>query len=296
MLEGPTDTALLRSVARSGLVGSWLRNARDKDIGDLSFGYEIRTSDESSVIENAQDFAGRVLDDADWGQLRADFVRLEGNAEEVLRRNGVPCRNEGHSDTALVGTAWCSSVPDVITGDYWIPALNPLNLLLAAQSEGLNTSSGSLNQFDKDNLLYKKVSELGRQLIEVSVHFFDTEGLNLDEWEEILRHRPQLWGQPGPVPPSVNVIEKQLLDFNRVIGNPEPSGIYMSRVDGTPIYSAKCPGCKRIHGNFRTWGEASGNRMCKGCVSDFVDKTRKANETGNYRPLLKRSHNDKRKS
>jgi hypothetical protein len=84
-----------------------------------------------------------------------------------------------------------------------------------------------------------------------------------------------------------DVVEKQLLDFNSILGRQERPGVYMTRVDGTPIYSAKCPGCKRIHGNFRTWEEASGNRMCKGCVADFVDKTIKANETGKYKPLLK---------
>lgn len=82
--------------------------------------------------------------------------------------------------------------------------------------------------------------------------------------------------------------QSKWLDFNQVVGTEEPSGVFAKDVNGVRIYSARCPGCKRIHGNFRTWEEASGNKQCKYCNRDFVDIIQKAHETGNFKPLLKK--------
>ena len=89
-------------------------------------------------------------------------------------------------------------------------------------------------------------------------------------------------------------IVETLLDFNTLLGPPVENRVHVKDVNGTPIFSVRCPGCKRIHGNFRTFDEASANQQCKYCTRDYVDMMLKANETGNFKPLLKK--HDKRRS
>lgn len=77
------------------------------------------------------------------------------------------------------------------------------------------------------------------------------------------------------------------------LGAVEPSGVFRSELGGHTIFSAKCPACKRIHGNFRTFKEAAGNKMCKYCIRGYVDKIAKVRETGNFKTLLSKKHHDK---
>lgn len=69
---------------------------------------------------------------------------------------------------------------------------------------------------------------------------------------------------------------------------PAPPGIFKKKINGVYIYSARCPGCKRIHGNFRTYKEASGSRQCKFCNRAYVEMMLKVNDTGNVKSLLKK--------
>lgn len=284
LLEGG-DSALLRSIANAGVAGMWLSRLKRSDVRNIIFGVEISTGSDYTVRENARETLKRDLTKKELEQLSHDIWRVEFNCKQILETIGISFQGEGHSDYVLVGSAWIRNlIPDQVSGNYWVPQRNAIEMIIDGASEPLGTSSGSIHRYDRYKQLFSEVSDLGKNLLDISIRFFNTDDLQLETWEDLLLFQPQLW--PAKLASAIG--EKQLLDFNQIVGVKGSSGVFVSRVDGTPIYSARCPGCKSIHGNFRTWEEASGNRMCKSCVSDFVDMTNKANETGNYSKLLKR--------
>lgn len=274
--DGAEFNDILPDIVRKSLTKWKLEKLSGADISNARFGFSIHTSTEDDINVRAEELK-MPLTDASWVQLNADIMKLEQNATTILRDNGIQCNPEGHGDDDLVGSAWMKAV---VSDGYMIPTQAALKLMLYAHDNLISTYSGSIEDFDPNRKLWEGVSDLGQSLVDVSISFFDTEKLELDHWEDILGEHPELWSGVQEA--------KQYLDFNTIMGPPEERPVHVKEVNGVPIFSVKCPGCKRLHGNFRTFDEASGNRMCKYCTRDYVDAITKANETGNYKPLTKK--------
>lgn len=278
------DNDVLRQIVGKSLVQWKLKQLGSTDIGDVRFGFNVSTSTQDDIMYKAEE-DGKELSDADWNQINADVHALERNACNILRDNGIQCQPEGHGDDDLAGSAWIKSDSDP-TQTAILPSKKALLLLLNARHNYLKSYDDSIEEIDPNKTLWNGVSELGQRLIDVTISFFDTEELKLDDWEEVYNAHPEVWGELNEA--------KQYLDFNTLLGPPVKRNVYVKDVNGTPIFSVRCPGCKRIHGNFRTFDEASANQQCKYCTRDYVDMMTKANETGKYKPLLKK--HDKRHS
>lgn len=283
--EGDDD--ILRQIVGKSLVQWKLKQLGKQDIGDVRFGFTIGTSTQDDIMYKAEE-QGRELSDADWNQINADIHALERNACDVLRDNNIRCEPEGHGDDDLVGSAWINADSDP-TLTVILPSHKALELMWKAQHHYLNSYDGSIEEIDPNKTLWKGVSELGQSLVDVTISFFDTENLKLDDWKEVYEQHPEVWGSLNEAKKS-----KHYLDFNSLLGPADDQRVYVRHVGKVPIFSVRCPGCKRIHGNFRTFDDASANQQCKYCTRDYVDMMLKANETGNYKPLLKK--HDKRKS
>jgi ribosomal protein S27E len=277
-----TEQDLLHQIVGKSLVQWKLKHLGKDDIGDKRFGFSIGTSNESD-IEARADELDIALTSSAWTQINADIMRLERNACNVLRNNNIMCNPEGHGDDSLDGSAWIKSSGDP-TQTAALPSAKALKMLLDARHDVISTYSGNIEKYDINDTLWEGVGDMARTLVDVTINFFGTEELNLDDWEEVYATHPEMWG-------TVNEA-KEYLDFNSLLGPPEQRNVYVKKIEGVPIFSVKCPGCKRIHGNFRTFDEASGNAQCKYCNRDYVDMMLKANETGKYKNLLKK--HDKR--
>jgi hypothetical protein len=282
---GPYDSErdFLRKIVGKSIVQWRLKHLSKDNIGEKRFGFSVSTSTESDIKDRAHEDE-IVLTDAAWAQINADIMRLERNACNILRNNNIVCNPEEHGDNDLSGSAWIKTHSDD-TQTYALPSAKALRMLLVGINDLVSTYSGNISEFDPKNILFDGVSNLGQKLIDVSIRFFGTEELNLDDWEEVQELHPELWGPK-------NESKKEYLDFNTVLGPPEKRNVYVKNIEGVPIFSVRCYGCKRIHGNFRTFDEASGNAQCKYCNRDYVDMMLKANETGKYKNLLKK--HDKR--
>ena len=278
------DNDVLRQIVGKSLVQWKLKQLGKDDIGEKRFGFSVSTSNQQDIEYRAEEDA-ITLSPAVWNRINADVMKLERNACDIIRKNNVQCQPEGHGDDDLVGSAWISSNSDP-TMTVILPSKKALNMLLTARDGNLSTYDSRWLEFDPDGDIWKGVGKYGKALVDVRVSFFDTEELKLDDWEEVLATHPEVWGALNEA--------KQYLDFNTLLGPQSENRVYVKDVNGVPIFSVRCPGCKRIHGNFRTFDEASGNQQCKYCTRDYVDMITKANETGNYKPLLKK--HDKRKS
>jgi hypothetical protein len=278
------DQDILRQIVGKSLVQWKLKQLSDKDPGSSQFGFTVSTSTQDDITARAEELRMELTDSA-WNQINADLYRLERNACNILRENNIQCQPEGHSDDDLSGSAWMKADSDP-TQTHFLPSKKALTLMLKAKDSSLNSYDGSIEDFDPNKTLWNDVSDLGRRLIDVSISFFNTDELNLDDWEEVLEANPEVWG-------TINEA-KEYLDFNTLLGPPVENRVHVKNVNGVPIFSVRCPGCKRIHGNFRTFDEASSNQQCKYCTRDYVDMMLKANETGKYKHLLKK--HDKRRS
>lgn len=248
---------------------------RDKMLQDnptitISFGWSIGTGDSGMIEDNMRE-DGIDPKTFDWQAAAKDFLRIEGNLISILHGNGLSLRSEGHGDNDLVGTGWMSTK----TSEYG-RELNKTGMELIKDmldsSEGLNTGSGSIMSLKGSDKLFDGVSDIIARVVEVSFHIFDTD--KLKEFFELLDS-----GQP----------------LDQFVGEsflapPAPPGIFRKVIDGVEIFSARCPGCKRIHGNFRTYDQAAGNRQCRFCTRDYVDKMLKVSRTGNFKHLLKKDH------
>jgi ribosomal protein S27E len=272
------DNDVLRQIVGKSLVQCKLKELGKDNIGEKRLGFEIGTSSEDDIDNRAEE-EGVVLSDAIWHRINADIHILERNACDILRKNDIYCQPEGHGDNNLSGSAWLKSERDQ-TQTVFLPSQKALDMLLTWKSGNLSTYDSRFLEFDPDNSLWKGVSKFGKKFIDVSIRFFDVEELKIDDWEEVLQEHPEVWGKVSEA--------KEYLDFNTLLGPPVENKVHVKNVNGTPIFSVRCPGCKRIHGNFRTFDEASANQQCKYCTRDYVDMMLKANETGQYKHLLKK--------
>jgi len=276
-------------IAKAG-ISTWLlgRMARTPEqVENIRFGFSIYTSQEDIIKDNAKERGIKLTNHA-WEQINKDISQLEKNAMKLLSQNGFIIRDEGHGDSDLVGSAWLRYIATHQLPDYVVVDPRALDVMKALKWDNqISTSSGTIDDIPGSSAIWKDVSEVGKQVLDVSISFFDVEKAEFGNWLELYKKHPQLW---EPVTEA-----KELLDFNQLIGHPPPSGVFGKDVDGTMIYSVRCPGCKKIHGRFRTYDEASGNRQCKYCTRDFVDMMRTSYDTGNLKPLLKKEH-DKRSS
>ena len=278
------DNDVLRQIVGKSLVQWKLKELGKDDIGEKRFGFYVGTSSQDDITERAREIEIALTDTA-WHQINTDIFRLERNACDVLRKNNISCNPESHDDNSLIGSAWIESYPDP-TQTSALPSAKALKMVLFARNDFIGTYDESFEEFDPEKKIWDGVSSLGQKLIDVSISFLNTEELNLDDWDEVHQAHPEMWGLRNEA--------KEYLNFNTLLGPPVENRVHVKDVNGTPIFSVRCPGCKRIHGNFRTFDEASANQQCKYCTRDYVDMMLKANETGNFKPLLKK--HDKRRS
>jgi hypothetical protein len=153
-------------------------------------------------------------------------------------------------------------------------------MVYLGSDEYIGTANGAIGEFiDDQEELWRNISELGQEVLDVSIHFPNLKYHGEEEAELIADYYDSSF---------LSESKKAWLDFNSVVGSPPPTGVFKKNVDGVDIFSAKCPGCKRLHGNFRTFDEASGNKLCQKCVGDYVDMLKKYHENGNPKPLLKK--------
>lgn len=201
---------------------------------------------------------------------------IEDNLIRILGQNGISLRPEGHGDYDLVGTGWFRTLKT-----NWDDSLNKVGLELMRdlvdKDEGLNTGSGSIMSLKGSDTLFHNVDPVVAKVCEVSFHLFDTDRLKAFY---------------AALDSGANM--EEFLNVNEsFLAPPEPPGIFRKVVDGVEIFSARCPGCKRLHGEFRTYDQAAGNRQCKHCTRDYVEKMQKVSTTGNFKHLLKKKHEPK---
>lgn len=276
------DSPDVGEIAKAGL-RTWALGRMVKtpeQVENIRFGFSIHTSAQDIIEDNAKE-RNITLTDQVWDQINKDVMQLERNALKLLSNNGFIVQDEGHGDNDLTGSAWLRYIAIHGLPEYVVAHPRAIEVMKALEWDGqLSTSSGTISDVHDADLIMDGVSEIGKELLDVSISFFNDEKAEFETWLNLYKTHPELW---EPVTEA-----KRLLDFNAVIGHPPSPGIFGRNVNGTMIYSARCPGCKRIHGNFRTYDEASGNRQCKYCTRDFVDTMRKSYDTGNLKPLLRR--------
>ena len=170
---------------RRGQSGPWNANRKqDQEYaemlakGEMSGGFAIYTGNHVMIECNASDREEPiVLDEAKWEQLNTDALQVEHNCLEGLNEVGFACRDEGHSnDDSLIGTCRVKNEK----------AAAMLRQIVG--NEPISTSRGDIQGWIPDAVLWKDVSDLGQQLLDVSVDFF-----GWDEHKEMLRI-----GQAGP--------------------------------------------------------------------------------------------------
>lgn len=240
----------------------------------FNFGFYISTGSAEQAESNMQEDGIDTNAPGFWDSLTRDWARLEANMSLMIQKNGLVLRAEGHDNVGdLAGTAWLYL--------YYQEGLNVKGLDLMRRmvdsDEPLNTGSGSITSLKGFDKVYNGVDERLAKACELSFGVFNVE--RLKRFYELL---------DGGTP-----MEEILTKINigeSFLAPPEPPGIFRKIVQGVAIYSARCPGCKRIHGNFRTYDQAAGNRQCKFCTRDFVDKMTKVRTTGNFKHILKKDH------
>lgn len=254
-----------------------------RKIGNLSldFGFIIGTGDPNLIEDNLRE-DGIDPKTLDWASLADSFTAIERNLSNILAQNGIRLRHEGHDRFGdLTGTAWVDTFISRSTA-YEPAPINRLGLDLIKDmldsGEPLNTSSGSIMLLKGSDTLFQGVDPMIERAADVTFGLFATEkikrffdGLEDGEDAESLKR-------------AVTITEE------RFLAPRDPPGIFRKVIDGVEIYSARCPGCKRIHGNFRTYDQAAGNRQCKFCTRDFVDKMTKVRTTGNFKHIIKKDH------
>lgn len=238
----------------------------------IPFGWSIGTGSQEE-IENNLDERGINPDTIDWNKANLDFLKIEHNLTKILIKNGLRLRPEGHgNDDNLVGVGWLDTLKtDDLSDELNKTGIDLVKSLLDS-GEGLTTGSGSIMALEGSDQIFSGVSPEIADAAEVSFNLFGTE--ELSRFIDALDSGSDL----------EEFIEESFLAPR------EPSGIFRKLVGGVEIFSARCPGCKRIHGNFRTYDEAAGNRQCKFCTRDYVDKMIKVSNTGNFKNLLKKDH------
>jgi len=240
----------------------------------VDFGFYIGTGEIGTMEDNLRE-DGIDPETFDWRKASDDLAKVENNLVRILHKNGLTIRTEGHDQFGdLRGTAWVNT-------KVFEDEINEVGLELVRRmtdtDEPLNTSSGSIMSLKGSEDLFKDCDGIIERIADVSFGIFATEKLKrflegIDSGETMQQ-----------IMAAISIGESFLAP-------PEPPGIFRKIIQGCEIYSARCPGCKRIHGNFRTYDQAAGNRQCKFCTRDFVDKMTKVRTTGNFKHLLKKDH------
>ena len=128
---------------------------------ELSAGFTISTGTEDMVKANAEE-KGKTLTDADWEVINKDCSQLERNAMKLLESKGVHCRDEGHSEDNLIGSCWPVAGKEQEFRDF-----------VTARNEDADPADGG---YFYEPALYDNVSELGSEILDVHVTFFDLKG------------------------------------------------------------------------------------------------------------------------
>lgn len=133
--------------------------------GELECGFSIATSDQHIIEGNAEERDINLDSDA-WKILTNDSLQIERNVLRWLNKKIGSFKDEGHSGDELLGS--CSikrkkrKVYDYVMEHY------------DDRGEARSTDA------DDEKDFYKGVSDLGSDLIDVYIRFFD---IDEDEWE-----------------------------------------------------------------------------------------------------------------
>jgi len=242
----------------------------------VPFGFYIGTGDSGMIEDNLRE-RGHDPEVLGWSNINDNLHILEGNVYRMMMGNGLVLRAEGHGDNGdLSGSAWLHTLeregsPLNTTG------MEILKDMLDS-GESLNTSSGSITGMAGFEKVYERVDPIVADAADIVFGIFSTAKLKF--FFEAIEDGKTV----EEIAPQIETIEESFL------APPAPPGIFRKVTDGVEIFSARCPGCKRIHGNFRTYDQAAGNRQCKFCTRDYVDKMMKVSTTGNFKHLLKKDH------
>lgn len=214
-----------------------------------------------------------------WAYETGEATRVEHHMVNALAELGIRARSEGHTgDGDLVGSALL-----YFKAPEGVDALKFMEKYLQGPEEPMRTSSGTLPSFFVDKAFSGIQSEVIKRHAEITLTFWQTE--TLEKFFELVH--------TGLSVDSAILTLRDTGLTESFLGAPEPSGVFRSDLGGRTVFSAKCPGCRRIHGNFRTFEQASSNKMCLYCIRDYVDKISKVRETGNFKSLLKKNNHDK---
>lgn len=155
---------------------NWL--SRKTELGDLDtvrFSVGIYTTGDTELVDNAHELKIDVYNNEVYDQLDRDYALIEANALALLRNYGLTVQDEGHNnDSARVASLWFN--------DIGIKAGNVHRVIAAADGEPVSTTSGTITSLfpNAEDILYQNVSEIGRQLIDVTIEFSGTD--LLEEW------------------------------------------------------------------------------------------------------------------
>jgi len=240
----------------------------------FNFGFYIGTGEASMVEQNMQDDGVDTSAPDFWDKLTDSWMKLERNMLRVIQQNGLVLRAEGHGDNGdLAGTAWLYIHDNDRLNEIGIDLMRDM----VESDEPLNSSSGSITTLKGFDKVYEGVDERLVKAADLSFGVFSIE--RIKRFYEYL--------DDGV--PMEDILTKVGIGES-FLAPPEPPGIFRKIIQGCEIYSARCPGCKRIHGNFRTYDQAAGNRQCKYCNRDYVEKMTKVTTTGNFKHILKSKH------
>jgi hypothetical protein len=132
-------------------------------------GFAIKTSDEYVIESNAYEmFDGKELSSKDWEDLNEDIGIIERNVLKYLDEKIQSVSDEGHgSDDALIGTAW-----------YDADNSEQVDFVMERSLQAQNTDSDYFPE------LYEGVSEMGSELVDVYIEFFDIPDEDYEAWED----------------------------------------------------------------------------------------------------------------
>lgn len=237
---------------------------------EIVYGWYISTGDSRMIEDNLRE-DGIEADDLGWDFISEQVDLIERNMLTVCHAAGLRLHNEGHDDSGdLIGTGYFAT-----KDSEWSDVANSFDLLRhIVEHEPVSTGRGDIQAWlaTTDEALFKDVDPRVASACDVSFGIFDDAALK--RFFEAV--------EAGSL--AQFHVEESFL------APPEPPGIFRKIINGVEIFSARCPGCKRIHGTFTTYDQAAGNRQCKFCTRDYVDKMMKVSQTGNFKHLLKKDH------
>ncbi len=247
------------------------------DVADVDFTFEFGFNLTVDILEDTLRENGFDPHNFDWNAASNAIRAIERNVMIALEEVGIHTRADGHNDLALVGSAYLRLNPPL--------GLAAIRLMedYVNHDEPYRTGSGTLPGFIERSMFNEIMNEAVKRCVDVDLEFFDLKKLKI--FLEFVE---------GGLFPEDAINRMNQVMGEAFLGAPEPSGVFKSLLGGHTTFSAKCPSCRRLHGNFRTFEEAAGNKMCRYCIRGFVDKIGKVRETGNFDSLLKKNHDKAR--